>query len=294
MSSVGKVGKIALGTVQFGTEYGVANQTGKVPVDVVAQILGHARSSGVSTLDTAVAYGESQRVLGQNGVEGFSIITKLPEMPPQADIQAWVQAQLSSSLELLQVEHVDGLLLHRPEQLLQSSGQALYEALTSLKQQGLVKRIGVSVYGPQELDLLCESYHFDLVQAPFSVLDQRLKRSGWLQRLQQQGTALHVRSVFLQGLLLMTVTNRPTKFSRWNALWNEWEHWLSQTGQTALEACLRFAVNTPEIEKVVVGVDSLRHLEEILQAADGNTPVLPNTLLTDDSQLINPSMWSSL
>lgn len=294
MSSLSKVNKIALGTVQFGIDYGVANQAGRVSTDAVKNILKYAQDSGIDVLDTAIAYGESERVLGESNIQNFSIVTKLPELPIQADPLFWVQNQLRGSLERLGVSCVDGLLLHRPGQLLQENGDVLYEQLLFLKQQGLVKRIGVSVYGPEELEQLSERFHFDLVQAPFSIVDQRMKHSGWLGRLQESGTALHVRSVFLQGLLLMSPASRPEKFSPWAQLWVEWENWLRETQQTALEACIRFAVDTPEIEKVVVGVDSLSQLEEIVLAADGESFALPHALHNEDSRLLNPACWSSL
>ena len=295
VSMTDQLTKLALGTVQFGLPYGVANQRGQVSAKEVGLILDVARNVGVTTLDTAISYGESEQVLGRQGLRGFSVVTKLPGMPLGcSDVAGWVESELQGSLVRLGVDGVDSLLLHRPGQLLEPLGPVLYRALLSEREKGRVRRIGVSVYDPEELDILCRRYKFDLVQAPFSILDKRMLTSGWLDRLQQNGTALHVRSVFMQGLLLMVKGDRPEKFARWDPQWDIWEQWLAETGQTPLQACLRYSLSLQQIERVVVGVDSLTQWESILQAAGGACPPIPQDLGCCDVKLLNPALWSHL
>lgn len=287
--------KLALGTVQFGLPYGIANQSGQVSPEEVGLILESAQQAGVRTLDTATAYGESEKVLGQQNLQGFAVVTKLPEVPANClDVFGWVQSQLHASLERLGISAVDGLLLHRPGQLLEAHGAELFGALQALREQKLARRIGISAYSPEELDSLCQRYHFDLIQAPFNILDKRLVRAGWLERLQREGTDLHVRSVFMQGLLLMKPGERPAKFARWEALWSRWERWLAESGQSPLQACLRHALGIAEIERVVVGVDSLAQWQEILQAATAPCSPVPPGLECLDIELLNPSLWNNL
>lgn len=287
--------KFALGTVQFGMNYGIANRQGQVDLAQAKSIVETARHAGIDTLDTAIAYGESESTLGQIDLEGFKVITKLSALPDNcADIAGWVEEQLVGSLGRLQCGAVHGLLLHRPEQLLEAQGSTLYRALAEMKAQGLVGKIGISIYEPQELDQLFASMDFDVVQAPFNILDTRLIDSGWLQRLPERGTELHVRSVFMQGLLLMSAAERPSKFSRWNALWHEWHHWLNCEGLSPVQACLRHALSFNEISRIVVGVDTAAQLQEIASAANGLLPAMPSTLRSDDPDLLNPSRWNQL
>ena len=285
--------RLALGTVQFGLRYGVANQSGQVGRDEMASILDHALSAGVDSLDTAVAYGESERRLGEIGVDRWQVISKLPPMPEDlADVDAWVQEMTRGSLQRLKVPRLRGLLLHKPQQLLGPKGMALYRALVSLKDQGKVQKIGVSIYDPEELDALCPRFRFDLVQAPFNILDRRLATSGWLARLHDAGTEIHVRSAFLQGLLLMGPETRPAAFGRWQALWDRWHRWLDERSVTPLQACLGFALSIPEISRVVVGIDNLGQLQDILAGAETpHNEMPPQTLSSSDSDLINPSRW---
>ena len=131
------------------------------------------------------------------------------------------------------------------------------------------------------------------MQAPYNIIDHRLDESGWLQRLSQQGTALHVRSVFLQGLLLMNREQRPASFERWQSLWQCWDGWLEEHQLSPLQATLRYALNQPLIERVVVGVDSAQQWQQILQAAAGSCPPVPAELGTTDSALLNPALWKT-
>ena len=295
MNTVVDVRKLALGTVQFGINYGIGNNSGQVRPSEVSKILGLANSSAIQTLDTAIAYGESEAVLGKQDLSDFSLITKLPAVPiDTSDVVSWANHQLQCSLQRLNIKAVDGLLLHRPAQLLEKFGGALYRQLENFKQQGLVKRIGISIYEPEELDLLCEYFHFDLIQAPFNIIDNRLYETGWLKRLSDMGTAVHVRSVFMQGLLLMSELQRSKKFSRWDGLWKEWDQWLKETQQTPLQACLRHALAVPEIEKVVVGVDSVTQLQQIIEASKGGYQPAPPGLSMTDKDLLNPSHWKDL
>lgn len=285
--------KLALGTAQFGLHYGINNHTGQVSVEAISQILAAAQQTGVNTLDTAIAYGESEHALGQNDLTGFNLITKLPAFPENcASVKQWVKEQVVGSLTRLNIKQLDAVLLHRPEQLLQSQGLELYQALQQLKQDGLCRRLGVSVYAPAELEPIFARFKFDIVQLPMNVFDQRLIDSGWLSRLHEHNIAVHVRSLFLQGLLLMPEHQRPIIFNAWQPHWQRWQQWLQAQGLSPLEGCLRPFLAQPAIEKLVVGVDSLMQLQEILAVFNQPALPIPKSLSCHDEKLLNPSLWS--
>ena len=287
--------KLAIGTAQFGLSYGIANQVGQVDRIEAKAMLKVALANGVNTLDTAIAYGDSETCLGQVGTQGFNVVTKLPALPDDCvDVSAWVRRQMDASLLRLNVMTVEGLLLHRPQQLLEKNGDNLYSALQQLKSDGLVKKIGISIYDTSELDLLCERFQFDLIQAPFNIFDRRLIYTGWMERLALQGVELHVRSAFLQGLLLMSANDRPNKFSPWNKLFLEWDSWLKLNKLTPLEACLSYVLSFPNVSKVIVGADSLVQLKEIILASSCKFSLFPEGLMSRDTALINPANWATL
>ena len=282
---------VALGTVQFGLRYGVANSVGRVSEDAAKDILHLASELGVDTLDTAAAYGNSEQVLGRIGVNRFSIISKIPPRVDNIESPSErVKRCVDQSLKNLQSDYLCGLLLHRPLELLEADGFELYDSLLNIKNQGLARKVGVSIYGPDDLEKL-EAFDFDLIQAPMNILDRRLENSGWLDRLNKQGPEVHIRSAFLQGLLLMNEAERPEYFKPWRGLLRKYDAWVASQELTPLQACLGYLYNHSAISKVVVGVDTPVQLREIVEAANIPIPSPPESLQTDDQSLINPALW---
>jgi len=287
--------RLALGTVQFGLPYGVANQGSQVGLAEAEVMLALALANDLNMLDTAIAYGDSETCLGEVGIHGFKVVTKLPSVPDLCrDIDAWVAEQVDASFLRLGVTEVYGLLLHRPEQLLGPNGAALYQSLLDLKDSGRVQKIGVSIYSPSELDVLSPRYRFDLVQAPFNLVDQRLYCSGWLQRLKDGDVEIHTRSAFLQGLLLMTQADIPKKFLPWANIWHVWHSWLIAHDISAVQTALAFALSFPEIDRVIVGADSVIQLSQIISATKSTNGIPLPALQCDDANLINPANWNQL
>lgn len=286
--------KLALGTAQFGLAYGIANPQPQISYAEAKNIVDCAYSNGINVLDTAMAYGESEAQLGKIGIDGWKVISKLPEIPIGENVNAWITSAVRSSLDKLKIESLYGLLLHRPAQLLGDRGLEINAALQSLKYEGLVKKVGVSIYSPYELECLIAIGGVDLVQSPLSVLDRRLITSGWLDRLVDCGVEVHARSVFLQGVLLMSAAQRPRKFDRWSGLWDRYHDWVQETGMSPLEACLAYVSSLPQISQVVVGVNGLNHIQQMLQAQINQTPNCLPELETEDEELLNPVEWLRL
>jgi aryl-alcohol dehydrogenase-like predicted oxidoreductase len=292
-NDMGTTTRLALGTAQFGLDYGIANKGGRVPLPEARRILERARAEGVVTLDTAAAYGGSEAVLGTIGVADFQVVTKLPALPPGIEDPArWVRSQTEGSLGRLRVPAVHGLLLHRPSDLLGPRGGAIYAEMARLQDEGFVRKLGVSIYSAAELDRLAGSFALDIVQAPLNILDRRLVDSGWLQRLRSSGVEVHTRSAFLQGLLLLRREELPPRFARWAPLWDRYAGWLRQTGLDPAHACLRFVLAQP-VDRVIIGADRLEHFVHAVSVPSGSGPPPPEELSSVDEQLIDPSTWGT-
>jgi aryl-alcohol dehydrogenase-like predicted oxidoreductase len=285
--------RLALGGAQFGLPYGIANHVGQVARADAAVIIAAAHASGLDTVDTAIAYGDSESCLGAAGLAGWHVVSKLPALPDDCpDAVAWVATHIEGSLRRLGVGSLYGLLLHNPRQLMSPCGPALITALRVARDTGVVGRIGVSIYGPDDLAATYQILPPDLVQAPLNLVDRRLVDSGWLSRLADDGVEIHTRSSFLQGLLLMPKV--PARFTPWRPLWARWQAWLALHPVKAVAACLAYPLSYPEVARVVVGVDSLTQFTDLLTAERapfrGDLP----DLRSDDEQLINPSKWNFL
>lgn len=287
--------KLALGTVQFGLNYGVANKFGIVEPSEVKKIFLLAKKFKINLIDTAIGYGESEKIIGKIGILDFNFISKLPAIPANClDVDNWVEKNVKDSLARLGVKSLYGLLLHKPKDLLGSSGKQLINALKKIKSKNLVKKIGISIYDPSELDLLMHLMKIEIVQAPLNIIDRRLENSGWMSKLYKAKVEIHARSVFLQGLLLMSKQERPYKFNRWSSLWKIWDEWLKDNKITALEATIQHAISVSEISKVIIGVDTKQQLEQIIIASKGVLQKTSSELNTNDKELLNPTHWNKL
>lgn len=283
---------LALGTVQFGLDYGISNSTGRTSPDEVKHILISAREKSIDTLDTAVAYGDSETVLGGIGVSDWHVVSKVPMFQKRGmSGKEWVRHHLRESLERLGIERLDGLLLHHYSDLLGEEGHLIAAGLREAKADDLVGKVGYSIYCPQPLKELVQIMPPDLIQAPLNVFDRRLVTSGWLDNLVEMGVEIHTRSVFMQGLLLMTPEARPPALNKWNELWGQWDAAVGGCREQALDLCLGFVKQHSGISRVVVGVESLTHLEQLLKIWDRAAPFDAAELACDDPQLLEPSNW---
>jgi aryl-alcohol dehydrogenase-like predicted oxidoreductase len=294
---MGALASIGLGTAQFGFDYGVSNRAGRVPESQVARVLELALRHGIRVLDTASVYGDSEAVLGRvlAGRADFAVVTKTT--PSGAadgapDLET-IAARFHESLTRLRLPRVYGLLVHHGESLLRPGGDALYARLTQWKHEGLVQKVGASVYDPVQALQLAQRFPLDLVQLPLNVFDQRADSAGVLSTLHQRGIEVHARSVFLQGLLLMGAEELPTGLQRFAARLQAYRSALLGGGCSPLEGALGFARAMPGVDVVLVGVTSDTQLQECIAAYRRGCGLDLKEFACTDEDLIDPRRWSS-
>lgn len=282
---------LAVGTVQFGLPYGVTNASGQVSEAEVADILEYARDNGIRTLDTASEYGTSESVLGNVGVKSFDLVTKFPAQIPPVNQTSWAIDSVASSLQRLRLPRVHGVLFHRPEHVSAFNPDSLQHCIEELKQLGYVQKVGVSVYCPTDLDDVLRVFTPDIVQLPYNAFDQRFRTSGWLDRLSALNVDVHVRSVFLQGVLLEGLDRLPSMFKRWNDQIEHWSHVCEDFGGDRVAVALA-AVNHPTINRIVVGVQSRNQLTDIVNSYEiAKSLTVPDVSIHDEN-LILPTKWN--
>lgn len=287
--------KLALGTAQFGLNYGVTNKGGKVSEVELGKILDVAFKGGARTLDTAVTYGDAELRLGAHDLREFQIISKIPELKNMPELIA-VGDLVDLSLSRLGVDSIHAVMLHRVSDLDGSDGDGIWEQMLEVKSRGLVQNIGYSLYRPAELDLYFERFPADIVQMPFNFLDRRFDAEGWLNVLSASDVEVHARSLFLQGILLAKQPlDLPAYFSPWLDSLSDLLAEIDYRFESRAAYCLANAITSPLIQKVVVGVESAIQLDEILSAElhalSDNLRWLPLGFEPDD-KLINPVNWS--
>lgn len=253
--------RLALGTAQFGLAYGLNNEAGQPSLAAVTEVLAAARAAGLTLLDTAAAYGNSEARLGElvGGNPAFSLITKLAAGPA-----AQVTQHLAESLARLSRPQLYGVLFHAFGPL--PAQPEAWRALQAARAAGQVARIGVSLYHPHEAEwLLAQGWDLDLVQVPYNVFDQRF--ATVLPRLAARGVQVHVRSAFLQGLLLREPASLPDFFHPLAPKLRQLRALVSEAGVPLPAALLLFAAYAPGVARAVIGVDSVANLRDNLGAA---------------------------
>lgn len=283
--------KIALGTVQFGLDYGVANPTGKPTREEAFAILNLACKEGIDTLDTAYSYGESEEIIGEfiaKSANKFNIISKMPDSE-----SVEVDKYFRQTLNRLKQHKIYGYLVHRFDHLI--ADKRLWNKLESLERRGLVSKIGVSLYKREELDYLLDNdIHFDVLQVPYNIFDQRFE--GYFPTLATKGIEVYVRSVFLQGLFFLGM-ERITK--RFQSAKNNMEKLHQISGDYKIpiySLCLGFVLLNQFIDKVIIGVNSKEQLKQNITSLNyldkvKNIYNLIKSLEVWDEELILPYNW---
>ena len=284
--------RIVLGGAQLGLPYGILNGGETLSREEVARILDTAVDHGIDSIDTAIAYGQSESIIGETSQNRFKIISKLPPLPVGiSDVSEWVHSQVQGSLSRLKCTSLEALLLHRPQDLTGAQGAELYAAIGSLMAEKMIHRFGVSIYSPDDLEGIIGTFDIHVVQAPLNVFDRRIP--GVTDQLSALNIEVHVRSVFLQGVLIASPKDRPQRFEPWSEHLAQFDKWVRSSGVSAMACCLGFALQQPGIAKLVIGTTSAKSLDEIMNSIPNSVLEVPAHLQSSVEQLIDPRVWNA-
>ena len=286
------ISKIAIGTAQFGLDYGIANQNGKVSTSEIRLILDFAHENNINTLDTAKAYGNSETSIGRylkQRPHSWNIITKIND----GDVS--IVEQIQDSKEKLTV-FPNIILAHSANLFVDPIFQS---RLQEIKDRELIKSIGVSLYSEEEINQMLDSkIKPDVIQLPMNILDTRLYRSGVLSKLFDREIEIHVRSVFLQGLFYLSQDQLKSRFNDVVPYVNRLESIAAGNGLRLSELALLWLVSLEEISKVVIGVDNADQLKTHLIALEKkvDASIFEEVLSVhyENETIINPSLWPSI
>jgi aryl-alcohol dehydrogenase-like predicted oxidoreductase len=282
--------KICLGTAQFGLDYGINNTRGKIPKNEVFKILEYALQNGIVFIDTAYAYGDSEKVLGEfikenpNG-KTLKIISKIPNVEN-------IDKVIEETFANLKVDKLYGYLVHNFNFFLENP--PIYDILLKLKYAGKVEKIGFSLYYPEEYYKI-KDLEIDILQIPYSIFDQRF--CNFFEEFKDKKIEVHARSVFLQGLIFKKPEELKGKFSKLKDKLL-YINFLSKELDIPLNAIfLNFVLMNENVDKVVIGIDSLEDLKENIYSVKFHNDVIKvcskivNFEETDE-KIIIPIKWS--
>ena len=283
--------KLGLAAAQFGLDYAVANPRGRSPETEVGEMLQIAARSGVQLLDTVLA-GRVERVIGQLTPRPcpFRMIIKTARCDRGPDA---VEAEARASLARLGIERAHALLVEQAGDLFSPYGQAMWDRMKALRDEGLFDRIGVSVYASDDPVGVARRFRPDIMQAPASLLDQRLIVNGALAELAEMGVEVHLRSIFLQGLLFLPPDRAPTLPQQASRGLSRVRRMIAEGRSDPLQAALGFALARPEASAVIVGVTTAAELQAVVAAAASPPPDLDwNDMALDDPTALD-GRWAA-
>ncbi|MDF2178302.1 aldo/keto reductase [Aliiglaciecola sp. CAU 1673] len=284
--------KLGLGTVQFGLDYGISNKDGQSSLEEAKQVVQAFSKAGAKVIDTSVLYGNSEEVLGQvlHDALPLKICSKISA---DTDSHGSVAGQIKQSLAHLKQTSIHAYLVHQSKPLFGPQGTSRYRELQAAKEAGLCNKIGYSVYDPDELAWLVQRYPPDIVQLPLNWFDMRFAQQGWLQKLADKGVEIHSRSLFLQGLLLMPITELPSFTRPFLQHLQAYHQAAERAGMSLLEAALCMSTKVDEISAFVLGCPNLQQAQQILEAYARvlQQPMDFSAFACEAGELIDPRLW---
>ncbi len=295
------ISALTLGTVQLGLRYGIANTTGQPSYAVARDIIACAVEGGVNCLDTAVGYGESEQMIGRALAElGLAdrvvIVTKIPPMADDfssvAAVDAFIEEHVTGSLARLGLDVLPLCMFH-----LETNARYM-ESLLKLQERGLVRHVGVSMMTPDACAAHIATGRAEALQVPTSVLDQRFIRRGLLRDAATAGIALFVRSIYLQGLLLLAEEHIQPELAEVIPVRRRLETLARGGGMPLTELALRFALGLDGATSIVVGMETVAQVRENLTlAVRGPLPADLHRAALDavpalSEQILSPRNWT--
>lgn len=276
--------KFIIGTAQFGLKYGITNKTGKIEHKEATNILKTCFKNDIKMFDTAKSYGTSEARLGKISSGNIDFITKISG-------NNYIE-QVKDSIQKLNVDILHGVLMHAEQEIL------LYEKqreLLKLKQANLCEKIGISLYDFSILEKLRNTKfldNVDIIQVPLNILSVTEYKINILEELKNKNVEIHVRSVFLQGILLMkNYNNLPSHFNEFKDQLLMWDEYINSNNLNKLDICLSSILNLSCVDKVVLGIDSNAQLLDLVNYNHiFNYPAMNIKNISEN--LTNPTKWS--
>ena len=292
--------KLCLGTAQFGLDYGITNKNGKVQNQEVDLIFKTAYKKNIIFYDTANAYGNSEKIIGEK-LEGkdVKIITKFSTNNYQLftkEIILLLDKEFKESLKRLKRDSIEAYLLHNPNDLKKENSKLLLNWLKELKNKNYIKRFGVSIYDECDLKNL-PLEDLQIIQLPISIYDQRLLNYSLIDRLLKLGISIHIRSIFLQGLLLQSSSNWPSKINpKFRKHHIDYEKTIKESNLNLLESTIAFIKELDFAELILFGVTNLEELNSFLKCWESQKTKDKNINFSNfqwnDVNDIDPRKWN--
>lgn len=285
--------KLLLGTAQFQANYG-KSQFNKLHSKDIHEILKFAFENQITELDTAPDYGDSESQIGQANTK--HLITS--KIPSYSDISIgyseWIEASIDQTLLNTRRQSIETILFHNAEEFIENYSNEVNEKIIQIKENNLIKKIGVSVYDTSELEEILEIFRPDVIQFPLNPFDQRFIKNH-IKDMHVAGIETIARSIFLQGVLVSRKLKDQEYFLKWHQDLSEWWNFCRSQNLKPYEACIRFILGVDFLDGYTLGVGSLKELQEITSTITKLDTIdqlnVYENFQKNDLNLIDPRRW---
>lgn len=283
--------KIIIGTASFGNYYGVANNK-KLNFLSCKKIISFCKKKDIFFFDTAPNYKRSEEYIGKSNICGLKVYTKIKDINNTnfSEVFKEIKKSILNSIKLTRVKELEGVYIHNSQFYKKKNHNLVWRSLQKLKNQTIIKRIGISVYTAEDLCEILKLYTPDIVQAPISIFNRDFLNSKILKLKHKYKFKLYARSIFLQGLLLQSDNVLKKKFKIRSPFFYKYEKWVKKQKLTKLEASFNFVLQNKNIDKIILGINSLTHLKKILNTRAKKVN-FKSRLLLDDMHFKDPRFW---
>ena len=282
--------KIAIGSANLGAKYGLFGKK-KFETKEILKVEKLLSEFKIEFIDTAHQYKKSEEIIGKSKLKNLNIITKI-KLPQRSsiNINKLVNKIIFKSLKRLNKKTIYSILVHDYKDLLGKKGKEFLKELKILKQSGLVKKIGISIYDPNELKKIWKFWKPDLVQIPINLFDQRILKSSWLNILKKNKIQIFARSCFLQGLLIGNYNSLTLPKNLYLQL-KKFDNWCIKKRISRLKACLDFVRQINKIDCIVVGFNDANQLNDILNEIKKKKKKISYEFNMNNLNYIDPRRW---
>lgn len=281
--------KLVLGGTQFGMNYGFYSRQ-KINKKEIKKIEKIALNSNIQFLDTAPTYGNSEYIIGNSGLRNLNLTTKFKFSNYTEQNEIVIERLVFKSLKKLKISQLYGLFIHDYRNLLGYKGKILLRTLNQLKKKKIIKKIGISIYEPSDLEKIWTFWKPDIVQFPFNVLDQRILRTNWLSKLKKNKVKIFARSCFLQGLLLVDPYSIKISLENRKSLL-KFHNWCFKNKISKKQACIDFVKQNKKIDYLIIGFNNSLNLKESVNFFKKKSKIIPNIFSVNKTKIIDPRKW---
>jgi aryl-alcohol dehydrogenase-like predicted oxidoreductase len=304
-----RISKLTLGTAQLGLNYGIANLKGKPDFKTSLEILNYSWNNGINAFDTALAYGNSEEILGtfinslaKEKLEDIVIISKLPRIEIKNKISfdvlyKYVKEKINQSLSNLNLNSIPIYLLHHAEDIYLKNGLVI-ECLKQIKEEGLIQKIGISIYNSKEAEASLNFKEIEVIQLPINIFNLKLFKTGILNKLNKRDFTIFARSIFLQGLFFLPPDQLPQDL-KIAKKYLHIVHKISKDYQIEIaDLAALFIRDIPGISSLVIGAESIDQVKNNVRILKKESisseirQIILEKFSNIPEKVVNPYLWN--